>query len=219
MYSEPPVKRKRGRPRKAHVTPQFTEEELTQGRVTRRGAKQPQDEPAVEEQKEMNNPLVDEILDNLQYAQTAQHILKVEPLIGREKLERLKQIYSEDPRTLNDICALRSHLDGDSDDRLHVANKKRKADSTFGARSQNAQAVKKIKREDSPESMASDITRMQSKIYSSPVFSPALLGAQSRERNEYTGAARSILASQQQDAPAGRRRQIIQDAGCGLIGL
>lgn len=56
------------------------------------------------------NPLVNEILGSLQYAPTAKNVLDADPLISREKLEHLKLIMEEDPRTRTDLGALAGYL-------------------------------------------------------------------------------------------------------------
>lgn len=200
--SAPPVKRKRGRPRKENFTPQFTDEELTQGRVTRRG---------IQQQPNPDMSLVNEILGNLQYAPMAQEILRVDPSIPREKLERLKKIFEEDPRARTDVAALTEGLKLGR----QPANKKRTADSAFGAAAQNAaatgQTLKKIKREESPDSTTASSTRHEPNIYSCPVSSPAPnMGPQSPERKESKAPVFAIVTSQPEEAPPKPRRQIVQ---------
>ncbi|KAF2485492.1 hypothetical protein BDY17DRAFT_308858 [Neohortaea acidophila] len=56
------------------------------------------------------NPLINEILGNLQYTPTAQQVIAADPSIPREKLLHLRNILLEDPNTQTDISALATRL-------------------------------------------------------------------------------------------------------------
>lgn len=202
MYSVPPIKRKRGRPRKANITPQFTEEELTQGRVTRHGNQQTQQK----QHPKSSKSLVSDILGDLQYAPTVEQLVAVEASMPREKLEHLKQILEEDPKARTDLAELARHLD----EKNQPLTKKRTADSAFGGAalsSTDLHTIKKIKREESPGSATTDDVSNVPHIYSSAVASQASsTGAQEPERNESKGSVLGIVTSQrEQEAPKSRR--------------
>lgn len=207
MCSLPPVKRKRGRPRKANITPQFTEEELTQGRVTRHGNQQTQ----AKQHPKSNKSLVGEILGDLQYVPTVQQLVAVEPSIPREKLEHLKQILEEESRTRTDITVLTRHLE----EKTQTITKKCTADSAFGGAALNTvdlHTIKKIKREESPDSTTTDGIRPVPHIYSSAISSQTFnVGAQQSERNESMGSVLGIVTSQREQEAPKSRRTITQD--------
>lgn len=195
----PPPKRKRGRPRKDEVAPQVTEDDLTQGRATRRGApQQPQEqEQAQAEPQRSRTSLAEEILGDLYHEKTAQDIVTVDLELSRPKLERLKEILERNPKARKDIDELAREAN-----RPQPAAKKRTAGFAFGAdgsedddEAANRQRIKRIKREESPESSTDVLDRIP-KVYSSP----------GRSQLDDTVA----VTSQSQAAPRKVRRQIVQ---------
>ena len=57
------------------------------------------------------NPLVNEILKELQFAPTAMQVVSADPNIPREKLEHLRRIMEEDLETRTNLDALARRLD------------------------------------------------------------------------------------------------------------
>lgn len=196
----PPPKRKRGRPRKDEVAPQVTEDDLTQGRATRRGVpQQPQEQEQEQAQAQpqgSRTSLAEEILGDLYHEKTAQDIVTVDLDLSRAKLERLKEILERNPKARKDIDELAREAN-----RPQPAAKKRTAGFAFGADGSedddevaNQQRIKRIKREESPDTLAS--LDHVSKVYSSP----------SRTQLDDTVA----VTSQSQGGPRKARRQIVQ---------